>query len=301
MLRTAHLDLIARHSVRHGIRGGAGLVSIALTLLIGLGLANCALAPLDLAQKQVDVETAKANLGPAEQAALKDKLDHEVIAVARRVLDWAVDPSESQRAYLTDQKPAMVSAILVLLMIATPFFACLGGFNQTSGDIASKGLRFLLIRTERQNIFIGRFIGTFVFAAFVNLLLFAIIALYAAAKIKVHAPGDMALWTMEGYVRTMIYALPYIAFCAWISSAIDSPFGSLAVALMSGYFVPILIGQAANAMSAVGYAQYLTPWGFKYWLLEPVGLKLFGGVLAMLGFTALFLFLGLSGFKKRDL
>jgi ABC-2 type transport system permease protein len=306
MIRQAHLKLIGAHSLRHGIRGGAGLVSIALTLLVGLGLAQCAIGPLEMVNKDLDrAEKAMEEDGQAisasQKAAAQEKLNTGVINAAGKAINWAIEPSKSQLDYLVSEKPAMVSALLVLLFLATPFFACLGGFNQTSGDIGSKGLRFLLLRTERPNIFIGRFVGTFLFSAFVNLLLFLILAIYMAAKVKVHSPGDMFLWTMQGYVRMMIFTLPYIALCAWISSAIDSPFGSLFISLMLVYMVPIFIGQAAGLNEAIGYGQYVTPWGFKYWLLEPVGLKFLGGVTAMFGFTALFLKLGLSGFGKRDL
>lgn len=301
MLRKAHLNLIARHSLRHGIRGGAGLVSIALTLLVGLGLAQCAVGPLESIDKRVDAEAKRHNVDNDQRDAAKEQLNNKVIGVASEAINWVIEPSPEQLDYLTKEKPAMVSAVIVLIFLAAPFFACLGGFNQTSGDIATKGLRFLLIRTERTNIFIGRFIGTFLFSAFVNLLLFGILAIYTAAKIKVHPAGDMFLWMMQGYVRMMIYTLPYIAFCAWISSAIDSSFGSLAISLMVVYLVPLIIGQAGNVESAIAYGQYITPWGFKYWLLEPIGPKFFGGVAVMLGFTGLFLWAGNTGFRKRDL
>jgi ABC-2 type transport system permease protein len=307
MIRQAHLKLIGAHSLRHGIRGGAGLVSIALTLLVGLGLAQCAIGPLesinkglDRAEQAMEEEHGKT-ISTEQRAIAQEKLNSQVIGVAGKAINWAIEPSESQLDYLVHEKPAMVSALLVLMFLATPFFACLGGFNQTSGDIGTKGLRFLLLRTERPNIFIGRFIGTFLFSAAVNLLLFAILALYMAAKVKVHSPGDMVMWTMQGYLRMMILTLPYIALCAWISSAIDSPFASLFISLMLVYMIPIFIGQAANLNEAIGYGQYVTPWGFKYWLLEPLGGKFFGGVAVMFGFTALFLKLGISGFGKRDL
>ncbi len=301
MLRQAHLNLIARHSLRHGIRGGAGLVSIALTLLVGLGLANCAISPLESLNKEIDKAAVREDISMSQRDVAQARLNQEVVAVASKAINWTIDASPDQLDYLVHDKPAMVSAILVLMFLATPFFACLGGFNQTSGDISSKGLRFLLLRTERQNIFIGRFIGTFLFAAFVNLLLFLILGLYMAAKIKVHAPGDMFLWTLQGYVRMMIFTLPYIAVCAWISSAIDSPFGSLFISLMLAYLIPIFVAQLGGIEPSIGYAQYITPWGFKYWLLEPIGPKFLGGVAAMLGFTGLFLFLGLNSFSKRDL
>lgn len=300
-LRNAHLNLIAKHSFRHGIRGGAGLVSIALTLLVGLMLANCAIQPFETASQTADEMAKKGHIDSAERAKMQEKINAGVVTTAGKVMGWVTNVDDDQLKYLVDERPAMVSAILVLMFLATPFFACLGGFNQTSGDIASKGLRFLLIRTERENIFWGRFLGTFLFSAAVNLLLFAILALYMAIKIDVHPAGDMVLWTLQGYLRMMVFVLPYIALCAWVSAMIDSPFGSLAISLMFVYLIPLIVKMGTNINESVAYAQYVTPWGFKYWLLQPVGGQFFGGIAAMLGFTALFLFLGHTNFKKRDL
>ncbi|MEZ4368864.1 MAG: hypothetical protein R2939_21680 [Kofleriaceae bacterium] len=148
-------------------------------------------------------------------------MNRQVLKIASKAIDFAVDPAPGQLDYLTRDNPALVSAILVLLFLVTPLLSCMGGFNQTSGDIASKGLRFLLIRTERPNIFLGRFLGTFLFSAVVYLMLFAILALYMAAKINVHPTGDMMMWLGQGYVRLLIFSLPYVALCAWISCAID--------------------------------------------------------------------------------
>ena len=92
-----------------------------------------------------------------------------------------------------------------------------------------------------------------------------------------------------------------MAICAWISSSIDSPFGSLVVALLVAYIVPMIVGMAGNVNENAHYAQYLTPWGYKWLLMEPIGLPLLGGIAAMLGFTAVFLFIGLKNFNKRDL
>lgn len=56
-----------------------------------------------------------------------------------------------------------------------------------------------------------------------------------------------------------------------------------------------------NINSAVKYGNYATPWGYKWWLFEPIGPKFFGGVAVMVGFTALFTWLGHRYFGKRDL
>ena len=300
MIRSNHLKLIAQHSVRHGIRGGAGLMSILITLVLGLILASVVIMPLDALNQEMAQYGDR--LTPDQRAEVTATIHRKVAEIASGAIKWTMEPEPAQLEYLTRDKPAMISAILVLLFLVTPLLSCLGSFNQTSGDIATKGLRFLLIRTERPNIFLGRFIGTLLFTALVNLLLFSILAVYMAAKVKVHPAGDQALWLFQGYLRMMVFVLPYVAVCAWVSCAIDSSFGSLVISLLMVYFVPLFIGRAAAAISdSISYAQFITPWGYKYWLLEPLGGKLFGGIAIMLAFTGAFLFLGMRHFGKRDL
>jgi ABC-2 type transport system permease protein len=304
MIRAPHLQLIAKHSVRHGIRGGAGLVSLFLTLIIGLFLSSILISPLDAVEQQMDQVEHKTSmeLTDSQRSEIVQGVNREVIKIASKAIDWVVDPSAKQLEYLTQDKPAIISAILVVLFLVTPLFACLAGFNQTSGDIGTRGLRFLLIRTERSNIFLGRFIGTYLFSALVNLALISILAAYMAAKVNVHPKGDMVLWLFQGYARMMLFSLPYIAICAWVSCAIDSPFGSLVIALLVTYMYPLLVGRGAAVNEHVAYLQYLTPWGFKYWLLDSGTSGHFWlASLAMFAFTAAFLFLGHRFFMKRDL
>ncbi len=295
MLRGPHLKLIASHSVRHGIRGGAGLISLLLTLIVGLALASVVLQPLEELEKRA--QEYGSELSDSDRAMLADQVNMAM----SKAIDWVIEPSPEQLNYLVNDHPAAVSAILLLLVVVTPLLSCLGGFNQLSGDIASKGLRFLLIRTERTNIFLGRFIGTFLFSACVYAALFLILALYMVVKIKLHSPGDMVLWLASGYLRILLLSLPYIAMCSLVSCAIDSSFGSLTISLLIAYLWPLMIKIASGTNEKVGYLQFLTPWGWKYWLFSPLGGRFFAGVGVMLVFTAVFTFLGHKHFSKRDL
>jgi ABC-type transport system involved in multi-copper enzyme maturation permease subunit len=298
MLRRRHLELFARHSVRHGVRGGAGLIAIFATLLVGLVMASMVIAPLEAVDKQIQ---RHSELDSAQVAQVQDQAREDVMKIARKAMGWAIGASDAQVEYLTAEKPALISAILILLMVVTPLFSCLGAFNQTSGDNATRGLRFLLIRTERQNIFLGRFIGTTLFMAAVFALLFAVLGIYILAKIHVHPPGAMAAWLVGGYFRMLLFSLPYIALCSWLSGSIDSPFGSLVLSLTISYVWPLFVGIGAAQNQAFGYLGYLTPWSFKWWLFSERAWMVGVGALAMLGFTVLLVWFGLSRFKKRDL
>ena len=300
MLRPEHLRLIAGHSVRHGIRGGAGLVSLLLTLLLGLVMATVVISPIEAAQKR---SGELSTMSGRDEGETSSKIDMLVKTATVKAIDFAVDPTPEQLSYLVDDHPSTASAILVLLFLITPLLSCLGGFNQTSGDIGSKGLRYLLFRTERQNIFLGRFIGTYLFSAAVYLTLFVILTLYVIAK--VHVPGQsagaMTLWLFSGYLRLLAFSLPYIAFCSLISCAMSSPFGSLVISLLVAYVFPVVVLIAAGAQPLAAKLNYLTPWGYKWWLLASPGGLLFPGIAVMLAFSALFVWAGLRHFSKRDL
>lgn len=301
MIRAPHLKLIARHSVRHGVRGGAGLISILATLALGLILASIVISPLEQVERMRDQMEARHQISPEDSEQLTSRMTQEVTTLAKKTMSFAMGVADEQIDYLTTDKPAMISAILVLLMLITPLCACLAAFNQTSGDIATKGLRYLLIRTERANIFVGRFIGTFLFTAVVNALLFLILAIYIAIKIKVHPTGDMMLWLAGGYLRVMMFALPYVALCALISGSIDSSFGSLCMALLVAYVIPLIVRIGQMNVEGFKYVNYVTPWGYKWWLFSESPLWVLLGVIVMLVFTGAIMWLGNLRFTKRDL
>jgi ABC-type transport system involved in multi-copper enzyme maturation permease subunit len=189
----------------------------------------------------------------------------------------------------------------MIMMFSMPFLACLGAFNQLAGDIQYKGLRYLLLRTERANIFLGRFIGTILFTMAILALLMIVIFLYLVFKADFYAPLQVAGWLLYGYVALCLFALPYVALCSWISGATDSPFLSLILCEIIAIFPIVFVALATNIHKSLEYVGWIMPWPFKYHLMSPNPVHVTGAAGAMLGFTALFLFLGLRQFQRRDL
>jgi hypothetical protein len=218
------------------------------------------------------------------------------------LVEDVIGAGKDQARYWLQGNPALFSVIFLVLFWFFPFLACIGAFNQTAGDIGSRGLRYLLLRTERPNVFMGRFVGTVLFSAIASAVLLLLLLLYIGLKFRVYPWGDMILWTLQGYVAIFLLVLPYVAMCAWLSSHLDSAFASLSVCLLATGF-PIFFIKSADAMAAVdlSWLMRLIPWGWKYELLDAnLGARLFAcGV--MIGFTLLFLALGLRSFGKRDL
>ena len=301
-LNARHVGLVARFGSRFAIRTGGGLVFLLLLVMCGLAVAAAFITPVEEVIKQRELQEAfqrEMNRPLDAGSAFEEAAKTEGV---RRAVRWLSGADDTQVSYLLDSNPALLSAIFLVLLLAFPFLACFGGFNQTSGDIQNRGLRYLLLRTERSNIFFGRFLASCLFTVTYVAVVLVLVLLYVGLKLKVYPVGDLAAWGLQGYLALVLLSLPYLAMCAWISASIESPFGSLVLCHM-------LVGAPLALLSALSFAIHtpfsaltrFLPWGWKYDLLSGEPTKRLLAIAVMLGFTALFLLLGFRTFHKRDL
>ena len=297
---TQHVWLIALYSMRFALRSGGGLMFLLIFLTVGLSVASLFITPLE--------ELVKLD-GPDGMSASEISmtiLESDMVADA---VEWITNSDSAQSEYLLEKTPALLSAILLILLIAVPFTTCFGAFNQTSGDIASRGLRYLLLRTERANIFLGRFVGVLLFTIVSAIGTMLVIILYVQFKVGAYPGMDLWLWGLQGLAAVFFLSLPYIALCAWVSCMLDTAFGSLAICLLiSGFSLVILYIFKLTLLTSMkvdpeslNWLFKTVPWGWKYDLLHGAPAVRMTAMLAMLGFTAVFLWLGLRHFQKRDL
>ena len=294
-LRWPHTRLIARYWSKFSVRTTGGMMAAIVILLVGLIILQIIVAPVDAALMQ-----AKA-AGHSEQEMLSqiDEIAKQDLLV--KVVNF-VRGDEAETSYLLTKRPALVSATLLLYLIFFPFIACAAAYNQTAGDIGSRGLRYLLLRTERPNVFFGRFLGTVKFFAIVSAILFLFIFLYMGLKFTIYGWGEIGLWLLEGYIACMLLSLPYIAMCALISALNNSSIASLALCLIA-VGVPVLGAKWLNVQlqGDVDWLDRVVPWGWKYELVSRNFVTRLIAAGVMLGMTAFFLVLGMRFFSKRDL
>lgn len=289
-LNKEHVILVAKNHTKYSIRGGAGLIFAIITLITGLLIGAIMLDPISSLQ-----ETGVAT-GELAQIA-----DQAVEQVGRPAVKWATDASEEQLDFWLQDNPALISAFFILFSMFVPLLTCLGAFNQLSGDIGSRGIRYLLLRTERINLFAGRFIGTLVFSLFVYITLFFIMALFFVFQIDFYDKVDVLLWMLRCALIIFLYSLPFCALCAWISASIDSPFGSLSMSILCVGGVPLILWIAGRMNEQADKISLVTPWAYRHWLLDPNIGKVFAGCGIMFAFTAFFLYLGGRHLERRDL
>lgn len=309
--RGSHIRLIAFYYAKNLIRGGMGIMFTLTALLVGLLIGWAFITPVEEIHKHANrlqreqIQKHFPDGGPPEGVQIPDVQKEDVVKevtdrIGVPVAKWATG-DEELAGFLMQRRPALVSAILVVLLFCLPFLICLGSFNQLSGDIQYKGLRYLLLRTERANLFLGRFIGTSVFTLAVLGIVLLVLFLYLALKADFYPAGDVFLWLLQGYLALALFALPYIALCSWVSAAMDGPFLSLVICELIAIFPIIFVAIARGIDEKMHMIGWVMPWPFKYTLLHPNPVHVLLAAGDMLLFTGLFLFLGLRHFQKRDL
>jgi ABC-type transport system involved in multi-copper enzyme maturation permease subunit len=310
-LNSRHVGLIAKYSVRYSLRGGVGLVFLLLSMTFGLMVAHTTLQPVELATKQA-VESSDSEDPDEIRAEVLDML----VDQASPTVSWFLserdkkgdvssrEAGQAGRAwsdYLLRDRPAILSVIFLVLLAGWPLIVVMGAFDLYAGDIASRQLRYQLLRADRPSIYWGRLIGTLITLVLVLFLLGFTVTGYMGIKLPHYDALALVTWGVYGVLALAIASLPYLTLSAWISTSIGSAFGSLTVASLVVGAVPLfaMFGQATYEPAK--YVAYLLPWGYQMQLFHPDPTHVGLAVLGCLAHAALFGWLGARKFGRRDL
>jgi len=321
----SHVHLISLYWSRYAVRSGAGLVYLLIALVFGLSVAHIIIMPVEqlmaLQKRQIGktdpqiIRKTIVDIGqPIIQFVLGIKSFEEATKEAAELqpgppdnTSTAAQPGKNAAGFdpwtifLLEKRPALLSAIFLVLIFGMPFVISFLAFNQVSGDIQNHGLRYLLLRTERGNIYFGRFLGTTIFSTVVMAIIVVTITFYLGMKTRIYPALDLAGWAAHGFLALAILMVPYISVCSLISASVDSPFLSLVLAKVAIAGV-VLIGILGSlAWKPAKYIMYALPWGWQSNLLHPEPIHWLGAGLACLVYTGFFLLLGYYRFERRDL
>ncbi|MBL8723594.1 MAG: hypothetical protein JNK49_06075 [Planctomycetes bacterium] len=321
-MRWRHTSLIARYSARFSVRGGIGLVFLLLSLTFGLMVAHLMLQPVEIMMREAPSRTR--DLEPMEQQRraldtlteqaspvvawmLSDKRKETINeprrdAQGRRVTRPDRDVvAEDWADHLLHERPALLSAIFLVLLLGWPLVVALGAFDLFAGDIGSRQLRYQLLRADRSSIFFGRLLGMLLTFVVVLLLVTATVTVYIGCKLPVYPWAELLGWAAYGSLALLVASVPYIALCAWISAAVSGPFTAVTVASLAIGGVPLVAAFGKVSHEAVGYVNYLLPWGYQMRLFHPEPAQVGLAAAGCAATTALFVWLGHRKFTRRDL
>ena len=217
------------------------------------------------------------------------------------IVKWLADiEDEVLHTLLQDHSP-FITLLFVMMAGIAPWFTMIVGLDQNAGDIGSKGIRFMLPRTSRANLLLGRFVGTAVFWSMVQFLL-GIVAVIVAIAMDEH--NSVATILIDGLwfsLALSLIGLPFIAFMAICSVTTGNPMLSVTMG-MGCYLAIALLGGLGGLMNeGLRVIRYAFPSPLRIDLMLGSFSQVLIAAIAMGVYTLIYLVGAGTIMRKRDL
>jgi ABC-2 type transport system permease protein len=201
------------------------------------------------------------------------------------------------------QVPLVVLVVFKVTLFFLPLYVALMGFDQVSGEVGPRSIRYLTVRARRSSLLLGKFLSQATVLLGLVLIIDLSIFLYAAATTPDFALGAFTLNLLKFWLAAVVFSLAYLALTTLCSSLFRSPALSLIVNIfmLFGFWLVNLVGSLAAEKSPVGYMRYLSPSHYANNLLHPGLAEFTMSGMAYAVFALLFLGGALLVLRERDL
>jgi hypothetical protein len=215
------------------------------------------------------------------------------------VLGWITGLDTSTVSGAFSGHPPMLVAFFLLALSATPPLVFLATCDQLASDIGRRHVRFVLLRTARGPLFLGKALGAFLFVALLQAA--ATMAAVLVATVVGTADGlDAITFGVRILASLLAFSLPFVALMAFAGVLLPHPALGLAVGLGLQFVVWMASTLGRLVDPRMQHLHLAFPTAFRFDLIsERAGdLALAFGHMATL--TILFATAGLLLFRWRD-
>ncbi|WP_342374331.1 ABC transporter permease [Myxococcus stipitatus] len=201
------------------------------------------------------------------------------------------------------QVPLEVLLVFKVTLFFLPAYVALMGFDQISGEVGPRSMRYLTVRARRSSVLLGKFLSQA--SLLVGLVLVIDLAIFVYARIANPDFGfaAMGLNLIKFWLAAIVFSLSYVALTTLCSSLFRSPPVSLVFnfILLFIFWLVDTVGRAVSEESALRGLRYLSPSHYATDLLHPQ-LTQFGiSGAAYAGFATIFLLGAYGALRARDL
>ncbi len=221
----------------------------------------------------------------------------EQMGVYRKAVLLFFGEGAADQAWLF-QMPPFLLFFYKFNLFFLPAFAVLMGFDQLSGELQTRSLRYLATRAHRSSILLGKVLAQFAILALLVVLMSLGAILFTRAAPEA-SWGTTLLGTLRFCALTLLVMSTYLSLTALFSTLTRTPLYALIFALCALVFLWIL-GAIAN-FDSLNFLRWLTPATYEPALISTKPGELLPSVAAYLAFTALFLGGALARLRCRDL
>jgi len=214
--------------------------------------------------------------------------------------------------------PLVLLVVFKLAMRFLPLFVALMGFDQISGEVGPKSIRYLVVRVKRSSIVAGKFVAQGLVLA--GLLLLSTLAMVGVAKwLNADFGWSFAATTALKLVgASLALAVAYLGLSTLCSAVTRQASVSLAANIILLFVIWFLAflgeafrlpGQQAamgtleqlKSESGFAYLRFASVWHYGEDLLHPHLPRFFGAALVHVGWACIFLGLANLMLRRRDL
>jgi len=307
MSRISHILLHARNSMSHSLRSGSGIAFIVLTMMTGLGVASLVFMPIEL--EMISAEEFRDNAARAVGffLAMATLQEGSFNTFEKRMEAGDLVELANWGRYLVLDHPVLLSLTVLLLGLVLPILLPLGSFASISGDVQHRSIRYLLPRTTRSSLLLGRLLGALVLSWTLITLLQGAIVLYLGIVLPLDGWSDLVPWGIRTLGALMVLCVPYVALGVLFSTLFRVPTVALLGSVGFTLAVPVIslslnrAGEEWEMLGFLGYLLYLLPWGYSHNLLSPDGQTVAWAMLFCLCHGFFFTIVAVLRIRRMDL
>jgi ABC-type transport system involved in multi-copper enzyme maturation permease subunit len=282
-----NIGIIARFEVRRLMKGTGGVLAFALAFVIYLWLALKLREWGAEAQNSAELQALK---GAGGEALGKQLMEGAV--------GWFVDLDDATVGQMLGNHSPFALVFFLVALALNPLISILATFDQTGGDIATRHIRYLLLRTDRRSLYWGKVLGAFFYFSIGIGLLVGIVGAFGIFGGGM--PGSEALYLVRIWITLSLAAIPFIALNAF-SGALAGNAGAAFGITFAYYSIVWLISSVGSWVNdSVGVLEYLSPSAMKFSLAADDFAVIGKATLHMGVIAVLALFLGNILFQRRD-
>jgi len=260
----------------------------------------------NLSEQEVEKQISKLKEEGADEDEVRAKVKESTDKAKKEVISKVFGNDDEAMTEALLVMPLVVLVVFKLTLFFLPIYIAVMGFDQISGEVGPRSIRYLTVRSRRSSVMFGKYLAQGAVLALLMLVIDAALCVYGKASDADFSFAAMNLTLGKLWLSALVFSLAYLALTTLCSSLFRQPAVSLVVNFIAlfGVWLMALIGEAAKQMNEHGVVQYVrygSVWYYRTDLLHPHFDRLAAAGGAHLGFTLLFLGLAWLVLRRRDL
>ncbi len=282
--------VVARFDYRNLVRSAPGVTFLILYLYTAITLGSW------LAEQLRADKYFPPNSGVSAAQA-----QHYMNTFLVGVVKWFLGGNSEAVNFLVFDRPIAMSAFFLFSLLLMPILVQFLSFNQVSGYVSRKSIRYIIPKTGRLELYLGLFTSNLTFFSLVSGALTAVMTVGWMLVGSEVGTGMVVGYSLRIFIAVWLSCLPIMAMMSMVAALTGSPVATVFLGA-GAYGLLDIAGHFASQQTPYGEILYwILPLQVKYWFVYPGVGRFLAASALMIVYTAAFLTLGWVFLKRRNL